>query len=389
MATNNKNKVLNVPPLRFPEFTEEWKRFRVSDLLEFYSTNSLSWEQLDYNNGKILNLHYGLIHVGLPTLVDITRDSLPFIKYENSPKNFTLCKNGDVVFADASEDTDEVAKAIEFSNVDDKEIVCGLHTIHGRDINNVTVVGYKGYAFASPVFHNQIRRIAQGTKIYSINNRNFSECYIGIPGKIEQQRIVRLLSLIDERIATQNKIIENLKSLIGGLADTFTSHGEPTKISDCVVCNSSSLQENKLSETGMYPVYGASGVVGYVDICDYSADAILIVKDGSSVGTVSRVGGKYSFIGTLNLLSAKNGYYLPYLYYSLKAFNFKPYVTGMAIPHIYFKDYGNAKISCPSYCEQVKIGNALSAIETKLDVENQILASLSKQKSYLLQRLFI
>ena len=57
MKNNNENKILNVPNLRFPEFSEEWKKMKVSELLDFYSTNSLSWEQLDYNNGKIKNLH--------------------------------------------------------------------------------------------------------------------------------------------------------------------------------------------------------------------------------------------------------------------------------------------------------------------------------------------
>ncbi len=200
--------------MRFPEFTDEWEKCNVGKLLEFYSTNSLSWEQLDYNGNGIRNLHYGLIHVGLPTLVDIDKVNLPYIKEGNIPKNYTLCQNGDVSFADASEDTEEVAKAIEFTNIGDTPIVSGLHTIHGRDILSKTVTGFKGYAFAAPSFHNQIRRIAQGTKIYSINSKNFNECYIGIPSKAEQKKITSLLTLLDERIATQNKIIEDLKTLI-------------------------------------------------------------------------------------------------------------------------------------------------------------------------------
>ena len=75
-------------------------------------------------------------------------------------------------------------------------------------------------------FHHQIRRIAQGTKIYSINSKNFSECYVGIPSKDEQQKIADLLRLIDERIATQNKIIDKLQSLIKGLNDfLYTQYG--------------------------------------------------------------------------------------------------------------------------------------------------------------------
>lgn len=134
-------------------------------------------------------MHYGLIHVGLPTMVDLSKGKLPNIKEGNMPKNFELCKEGDIAFADASEDTNEVAKAIEFYSLDEKEVVCGLHTIHGRDNKKRTVVGFKGYAFSSTAFHNQIRRIAQGTKIYSVGTKNFSECYIGIPSKAEQTKI--------------------------------------------------------------------------------------------------------------------------------------------------------------------------------------------------------
>lgn len=86
------SKNLNVPHLRFPEFSEEWEICKVSELLDFYSTNSLSWEQLEYGTKAIMNLHYGLIHVGLPTMVDLTRDNLPNIKEDNMPKNFELCK---------------------------------------------------------------------------------------------------------------------------------------------------------------------------------------------------------------------------------------------------------------------------------------------------------
>ena len=74
MANDKQNTSPNVPNLRFPEFTEEWKKYKVSDVLDFYSTNSLSWEQLDYDNEDLYNLHYGLIHVGLPILVDIRQN---------------------------------------------------------------------------------------------------------------------------------------------------------------------------------------------------------------------------------------------------------------------------------------------------------------------------
>ena len=323
-------------------------------------------------------------------MIDLSKDKLPNITNGNTPKNYELCQEGDIAFADASEDTNEVAKAVEFYKLNGKDVICGLHTIHGRDNQQKMVIGYKGYAFSSTAFHHQIRRIAQGTKIYSINSKNFSECYIGIPSKEEQKKIATLLRLIDERIVTQNKIIDKLQSLIKGIAQKIVySNKTNVRLSECVECSSSTLQESDVCEHGAYPVYGANGIVGYLDNYNTDGEAVYIIKDGSGVGTVSYVTGKCSATGTLNTLQAKEGYSLQYLYYLLKVFNFEPYKTGMAIPHIYFKDYGKAKFFCPSYTEQLQYAQSLSAIDSKLLVEKNILTSISMQKKYLLRQMFI
>ena len=247
MAADKQDKVLNVPNLRFPEFSGEWVKYQVSDVLDFYSTNSLSWDQLEYHSDKLLNLHYGLIHVGLPTAVSLDENVLPNIKKEFLPKNYELCREGDVAFADASEDTNEVAKAIEFVNLSDKSVVCGLHTIHGRDNKNLTSIGFKGYAFASESFHNQIRRLAQGTKIFSISSKNFTECFIGIPSKDEQTKIAIFLALIDERISTQIRIINEIQSLISGITQKISKHSSirMTMLSEL-------LEERKEKNTALF-----------------------------------------------------------------------------------------------------------------------------------------
>ena len=177
-----------------------WEKIRVGDFMDFYSTNSLSWEQLDYKQGELKNLHYGLIHSGLPTLIDCRLCTLPNIKNEFLPKQYTLCEEGDVAFADASEDTNEVGKAVEITNCRKLPIVCGLHTIHGRDKANATIVGFKGFAFNAKYFHDQLRRISQGSKIYSISTDNIKLCYLRIPQKSEQEKIVRLLSTYQQKI---------------------------------------------------------------------------------------------------------------------------------------------------------------------------------------------
>jgi len=120
-----------------------------------------------------------------------------------------------------------------------------------------------------------------------------------------------------------------------------------------------------------------------------SSDAILVIKDGSGVGTTSYAQGEFSVIGTLNYLTAIGNYDLRYLYFALSVVNFQPYKTGMAIPHIYFKDYGSAKIYCPTFTEQKRIANRLGKLESKLFLEQELLASFNQQKLYLLGQMFI
>ena len=174
-----------------------------------------------------------------------------------------------------------------------------------------------------------------------------------------------------------------------GLAEHLTAFTSNIKIADCLNCHSSKLQENQVKDEGKYKVYGANGICGYSDSPAILEDTILIVKDGSGVGNVSYASGEYSVIGTSNYLTAKSGYSLKYLYYCLMIFNFVPYRTGMAIPHIYFKDYGKALIYCPSLDKQIQIATLLSKIECKIEAEKTITDSYQQQKRFLLQSMFI
>ena len=183
---------------------------------------------------------------------------------------------------------------------------------------------------------------------------------------------------------------DSILSLIRGIAVQLAQSGSPNvRLCDCLDCHSSTLQESQISKSGLYPVYGATGISGHTESFDISGEAILIVKDGSGVGSVKFADGEYSYIGTLNRLTSKNGYCLKFLYFALKYFNFEPYKTGMAIPHIYFKDYGKAKIYCPPLAEQKCVANVLDKLESKLFVEQELLASFNQHKQYLLQQMFI
>ena len=382
--------------------------------MDFYSTNSLSWEQLEYGEKAMMNLHYGLIHVGLPTMVDLRRDKLPNVKEGNMPKNFELCKEGDVAFADASEDTNEVAKVIELFNLDNKDIVCGLHTIHGRDNKNKTIVGFKGYAFSSSAFHNQIRRIAQGTKIYSISTKNFSECYVGIPSKAEQTKIATLLRLIDERIATQNKIIEDLKKLKSAISQHLFSQ-EPNvwnRLDNLFVkgkAGGTPISTNKEYYNGNIPFLSINDITRqgkYIWLTEKhislngleNSSAWIVPKHSlimsmyASVGlvTINQVPIATSQAMFSMLLRDKS--LLDYLYYYLSYFKYRhihkyletgtqsninaDIVSGIMIP-----DYG--------YRHNMQIASMLQSIDMKIDNESSILERYSQQKNDLLSSLFI
>ena len=376
MANNNDNKVLNVPPLRFPEFTKEWEEHALA-------------EYLDFKNG--LNPDVKRIGRGLPfiSVMDILADGT--INYdsirgkveatEREIENFSVEK-GDILFQRSSETLEDVGRANVY--MDNRTAVYGGFVIRGRKIGDYNPLFFK-YLLSTPLARKRTCRMGAGAQHFNIGQDGLPKISLCFPLMEEQNKIARLLSLIDERIATQNKIIDKLQSLIKGIAQNVARNNKPNiRLSECLECSSSTLQESDVCKNGTYPVYGANGIVGYLDNYNTEKEAVYIIKDGSGVGTVSYVTGKCSATGTLNTLQAKEGYSLQYLYYMLKVFNFEPYKTGMAIPHIYFKDYGKAKIFCPSYTEQLKYARLLSAIDNKLSAEQSILTDLSLQKQYLL-----
>ena len=377
MAIDNKDKkVLNVPHLRFPEFSGEWDSFKLVELGKFIGGGTPSSSNLSFWTGSIPWISSSDIKEDNINNISISR----YITEDAIEKSATKYCPAPVILIVSRVGVGKVALS---------------HTSLCTSQDFCNIIEIKCH----PVFlsYNLLRtmkrksREVQGTSIKGITSDELQKIRVFIPkNKDEQNKISNLLTLLDERIATQNKIIDKLQSLIKGIAQNIVSNNKPNiRLSDCLDCSSSTLQESDVCETGIYPVYGANGIVGYLDNYNTEGEAVYIIKDGSGVGTVSYATGKCSATGTLNTLQAKDGYSLQYLYYILKVFNFEPYKTGMAIPHIYFKDYGKAKIFCPSYTEQLRYARLQSAIDSKLSVEKNILTSLSSQKQYLLRQMFI
>ena len=223
-----------------------------------------------------------------------------------------------------------------------------------------------------------------------INSQEYASYPLYVPSKEEQEKIALLLRCLDKRILVQSKIIEEHETLLKSLADKLISSQMANMVlNDCVIARASTMKEGELEPSGVYPVFGASGLCGYSNEALEESDSILVTKDGSGVGTCQYATGAHSFLGTLCSLTVKEGVYLPYVYYALLNFNFALFKTGLAIPHIYFKDYGKAVIYCPSYDEQVRIASGLEKIEAKIKSDKELLKLYQLQKEYLLSRMFI
>ena len=373
------NKTLNVPHLRFPEFSKEWEKATLQSVATLSKGTGISKDQLS-EEGQPCIL-YGELYTKYNSEIIDTIIS----KTDIDPEKLVRSQANDVIIPCSGESAVDIATS---------RCVKQSKVLLGGDLNIIRLKGeHDGSFFAYQLNGKRkydIAKVAQGVSVVHLYGEHLKRVMVNYPSATEQKKISSLLALIDQRIETQRKIIEKYESLIRGLCEKLTRQGTPNKIiAECLKCHSTSLQESAVLDAGSYPVYGAIGICGYTDTPDVSGDGILIIKDGASVGVTYFADGTYSFIGTLNRLTANEDINLRYVYYCLKVLNFTPYKTGLAIPHIYFKDYGKHKIWCPPLEQQSKIADALTTIENKIQVEKSLLAHLNSQKRYMLNQLFI
>lgn len=227
----------------------------------------------------------------------------------------------------------------------------------------------------------------------TLNQDFFLNSKIYLPSLNEQLKTSELIELIEDRIETQIKIIEDYKVLKKKISKQVIGSQKPnTHIYECLENNSSSSKESDFDEytEGQFPIYGANGVIKHINSYLIDIPSISIVKDGAGVGRTRFLYGKYTVIGTLNYLTSKNGYDLLYLYYALDNLDFTKYIVGSGIPHIYFKDYKHEMIYIPKDEKTInKIVRCLSSLDLLIHNEQNLLLYLTKQKEYLLNNMFI
>ena len=133
------------------------------------------------------------------------------------------------------------------------------------------------------------------------------------------------------------------------------------KLADVCACESSNLKQSDIINiSGKYPVYGATGKIGYIDTYKQEKPYIAIVKDGAGVGRTYLCDSKSSVIGTLQYILPKENVLPEYLFYVIKHMHLEKYYSGATIPHIYFKNYKNEEFNLDSINNQETIINILN-----------------------------
>lgn len=146
----------------------------------------------------------------------------------------------------------------------------------------------------------------------------------------------------------------------------------------CTKASSNIAQKDLENCDGAYPIYGASGLIKYVDFYQQENPYAAVVKDGAGVGRVMQLPAKSSVIGTMQYIIPNEGVNVHYLAYAMEHMNLAKYYTGTTIPHIYFKDYCKEKLRAHNLDEQCHIALVLDKISALISLRKQQLAKLDE-----------
>ena len=381
MADNKDKKVLNVPHLRFPEFSGEWEECSIQDFGEVVTGNTPPTSHAEYyENGSYLWASPADLGINKNITETKTKLSLSgFKKTRNIPKGSVLvtCIGSTIVKMGMATETMS-------SNQQINSIV-----VNGKSNSDFV---YYAICRAFPRYLSEVG--VQAVPILSKSNfeklPNYTTC------REEQDKIGYFLNLLDERIATQNKIIEDLKKLKSAIAETVFNNMQGHLTSLSAICNivkGKQVNGEELSEKGKYYVMnGGITPSGYYDQCNTPANTISVSEGGNSCGYVQY--NKSSFWSgghCYTLQDITSGVDTQYLFHYLKRYesNIMNLRIGTGLPNIQKKDLENFRIALPPSNVQKEISTCLTAIEDKIMVEVKWLDSTQKEKLYLLRQMFI
>lgn len=403
MADNKDKKVLNVPHLRFPEFSGEWEEITLGKISEITKGSGISKDQLSEQGSPCIL--YGELYTKYKSeIIDVV-----YSRTELESSSLVKSKANDVIIPCSGETAIDIstARCVPFNNI-----------LLGGDLNIIRLKHDDGGFFAyqlNGARKKDIARVAQGVSVVHLYGENLKHIRVYHPAIEEQKKITRLLSLMDERIATQNKIIEKLQSLIKGLVDelmTVLLKGKLYQFSSFYI----KAGEGGTPKTSVVEYY-TEGTIPFIKIEDLSCKYLtnnkdfitelgmqkssawlipsksVIYSNGATIGAISineyPVCTKQGILGIVPNTNIN----VEYLYLLMSSSYFSKeisrIITEGTMKTAYLKDINHIKCPLPSMAQQKNITNLTSSIEEKLSIEQELLRFLNLQKQYLLRRMFI
>ena len=202
------------PEIRFKGFTDPWEQRKFGEVFDCtVPNNTLSRVELSYDEGTVLNVHYGDVLIKYGSVLDVQKDDIPRIPHRCIEDfNGALLQDGDVIIADTAED-ETTGKACEIGNLQGSAIVSGLHTMVCRPRNRMAL-GYLGYYLNSNAYHHQLLPLMQGIKVLSLSRSNIQKTSVSYPSAMkEQQLIASYFSQLDHLITLHQRELEKLQNI--------------------------------------------------------------------------------------------------------------------------------------------------------------------------------
>lgn len=380
MANNNENKILNVPNLRFPEFSGEWVTKSINDLAVVIGGGTPDTTVKSYWDGEIQ--WFTPSEIGKNKYVDSSLRTITEVGLNNSsakllPPN-TILLSSRATIGECSLSLRECATNQGFQCLVSKK--CNVDFLY----------------YLIQTKKKDLIRKSCGSTFLEISANEVRKIQVSVPSDVEQQKIAELLSLIDERIATQNKIIDKLQSLIKGINCKIFAliQGNEYRLGDIatITNGNSNVQDASVEyRVGLYPFFDRSEDIKYLPTFLFDKESIIYPGEGTEF-MPRYYNGKFALHQRCYAICDFNEAVNPqFLYFFLKTQNsyFIRNAVGSTVPSLRLDTFQKLKVVIPSKETQYSVYSFLSTLEQKLDVENSIMKMLLCQKRYLLRQMFI
>ena len=378
---NNEHKKLNVPNLRFKEFQGEWEKTKFGDIATGF----------DYGMNAAAKNYDGVNKYIRITDIDeasSTYTDKDIVSPDGILTDNYLVNNRDILLARTGAST---GKSYLYKKSDGNLYYAGF-------LIRANVTTHDPYFVFSQLHTHRYWRWVSIMSARSgqpgINSQEYSSFPIYTTSIEEESKIAKLLSLLDERIATQNKIIDKLQSLIKGLRVRLVQieKGNIVHLNEIAsIYQPQTISSTELTEDG-FCVYGANGIIGKYKDYNHKTEQICITCRGNTCGMVNYTKPMSWITGNAMVINTdeyQNKVCKRYLFHYLSAYNFNHIISGSGQPQIVRTPLEQLKITLPTVLEQEQKAMFLDKIQCEIEIGNRILSLYMQQKQYLLRQMFI